>query len=80
MAGGAAQGEVGSGRYPVRFPPRADGLLFSTKKNKTYTHEKNLFLATFARIQPRLCMQIRLGELFLPHQVSPKKDETEGVS
>ena len=38
------------------------------------------FLSRSARIEPRLCIQMRLDERILTHQVSSKKDEIEGDS
>ena len=38
------------------------------------------FLNRSARIEPRLCVQMRLDERMLIHQVSSKKDEIEGDS
>ena len=38
------------------------------------------FLSRSARIEPRLCVQMRLDERMLIEQVSSKKDEIEGDS
>ena len=38
------------------------------------------FLSRSARIEPRLCVQMRLDERMLIHLVSSKKDEIEGDS
>ena len=38
------------------------------------------FLSRSARIEPRLCIQMRLDERILIHQVSSKKVEIEGDS
>ena len=38
------------------------------------------FLGRSARIEPRLCVQMRLVERKKMHQVSSKKDEIEGDS
>ena len=38
------------------------------------------FLSRSARIEPRLCVQMRLDERMLIHQASSKKDEIEGDS
>ncbi len=39
-----------------------------------------LNLSRSARIEPRLCIQMRLDERMLIHQASSKKDEIEGDS
>ena len=40
----------------------------------------SIILSRSARIEPRLCIQMRLDERILTHQVSSKKDEIEGYS
>ena len=55
----------------------------ASSEKSDFVDENQCFRAKiprFARIWPRLCMQIRLGELFLTHQVSSKKVVTEYVS